>query len=213
MATDDGVAANGSSRDLVRCFPFLARRINSTVGNAFGKELGNGQREIADSDNMSAISTFPHFSSRQTVASRAPATGRVPSQGGVLTHTLTKPKMHTMYYGVQSAVFTSSTGRVPQSGGTSGAYRTGNGIRLDGPRVTQASLGKTYGRTSTPTNPNTGNIKGYGDKAAYTKNTQTSRPWETAGAVISSNTRSSVIGRQATPVIADASCIPCRNNF
>lgn len=110
-----------------------------------------------------------------------------------------------MYYGVQSAVFMRSTG-------ASGSYRPGQDVRLNGPQITQSSLGTTYGRIGSPRNataknPNTGSIKSYGSTAAYTN-----RPWESAnkpaGAVLSSSSQTVTWAKpsNATGTV----CIPCQ---
>ncbi len=162
---------------------------------------------------MSAISFFPHFSSQQTTASRAPSTGRNPSQGGVLSHTRTLPKMHTVYYGVQSAVFLPSNGKDSSSGSASGSYRTVNKVRFNGPQVTQESVGKTYGSTGTKANPNTGRIQPYGNSARYINSATRNNTGTKAGAVISSYSSMSGIGRPSSSTVASTAsntvCIPC----
>ena len=152
---------------------------------------------------MSTISTFRYFSSTTTTAARTQDTGTGPSQGGVLSHTVANRKSNTYYYGVESATFTPSNGKV----NASGAYTTSRQVCFTGATITQSSLGTTYGKTTLSSNTNTGSIKAYGSTAKYTN-----LPWESSGKTASTVLYSSSVGATASSQkkTISSSCITCR---
>ena len=147
---------------------------------------------------MNAISSFPYFSSSNTSALRASDTGTGPSQGGVLSHYTANRKQNTIYYGVQSAVFTPAT----EKQSVSGSYQTSRQVCITTPTVTTTVYGQS------PKNSNTGSIKTYGNSvAAYTN-----RPWETSVGSSSSVIYSSSVKTAATTVSKTvySTCVTCR---
>ncbi|MDR2754559.1 MAG: hypothetical protein LBC20_02525 [Planctomycetaceae bacterium] len=131
---------------------------------------------------MAAISSYQSYGSS---FSPAPFTGTSPSQGAVLSFSSPIRKTYTMYYGTQSATFTST----PFPTESSGAYHLTKPVKITKPEVIrQNTYQNTYQKIPVSTTQIYGNTTS--EMSVYKPGNNTTAAWysPTKGKIIAGNT-------------------------